>query len=39
MMSRVEGLEPDAVMIGMAVRARIVEQDGEPVVVFRPAEA
>ena len=38
MMSRVEGLEPDAVRIGMPVTARIVEQDGEPVVVFTPAE-
>lgn len=39
MMSRVEGAEPDAVAIGMPVQARIVEQDGEPVVVFTPAEA
>jgi len=38
MMSRVEGVEPDAVVIGMAVRAAIAEQDGEPVVVFTPAE-
>ncbi len=38
MMSRVEGLEPDAVAIGLAVRARIIEQEGEPVVVFVPAE-
>ena len=39
MMSRVEGVAPDAVVIGMAVRAAITEQDGEPVVVFTPAEA
>jgi uncharacterized OB-fold protein len=39
MMSRVEGIAPDAVGIGMAVRAKIVDQDGEPVVVFEPAEA
>ena len=39
MMSRVEGVAPDAVVIGMAVRAAIIEQDGEPVVVFTPAEA
>ena len=39
MMSRVEGVEPDAVVIGMGVRAMITEQDGEPVVVFTPAEA
>jgi uncharacterized OB-fold protein len=37
MMSRVEGVAPDAVSIGMAVRAKIVDQDGEPVVVFEPA--
>lgn len=39
MMSRVEGVEPEAVRIGMAVTARIVEQDGQPVVVFVPVEA
>jgi len=39
MMSRVEGIALDAVQIGMAVRAKIVTQDGEPVVVFEPAEA
>jgi len=39
MMSRVEGLDPAAVTIGMAVQARIVDQDGEPVVVFDVAEA
>ena len=38
MMSRVEGIVPDAVQIGMAVRAKIVAQDGEPVVVFEPEE-
>jgi len=37
MMSRVEGIAPEAVVIGMAVTARIVEQEGEPVVVFDPA--
>jgi len=39
MMSRVEGIAPDAVQIGMAVRARLVTQHGEPVVVFEPAGA
>ena len=39
LMSRVEGVEPDAVPIGMAVQASIVEQEGEPVLVFTPAEA
>jgi len=38
MMSRVEGLDAAAVAIGMAVRARIIDQDGEPVVVFDVAE-
>ncbi|MGB8364150.1 MAG: Zn-ribbon domain-containing OB-fold protein [Rhizomicrobium sp.] len=38
MMSRVEGIGPEEVAIGMAVRAKIVEQDGEPTVVFFPAE-
>ena len=39
LMSRVEGVEPDAVVIGMAVRARIVDQDGEPILVFTPQES
>ena len=39
MMSRVQGLAPDAVAIGMAVQASIIEQDGEPVVIFTPVEA
>jgi uncharacterized OB-fold protein len=38
MMSRVEGVEPAAVAIGMAVQARIVDQHGEPVVVFDAVE-
>ena len=33
MMSRVEGLAPEAVAIGMAVRARIVNEDGKAFVV------
>jgi uncharacterized OB-fold protein len=37
MMSRVEGLDAADVKIGMAVCARIVEVDGEPLVVFVPA--
>jgi uncharacterized OB-fold protein len=36
MMSRVEGLAPEEVRIGMAVRARIVNQDGNAFVVFDP---
>ena len=34
MMSRVEGVSPTAVSIGMAVRAAIIQEDGEPLVVF-----
>ena len=37
MMSRVEGIAPEAVKIGMAVRARIITEDDAPVVVFEPA--
>lgn len=37
MMSRVEGVAPEAVAIGMAVRARIVNEDGKAFVVFDPA--
>ncbi len=37
-MSRVEGVAPEDVKIGMAVTARIAEgEDGEPVVLFDPA--
>ncbi len=38
MMSRVEGVAPDAVHIGMAVRARISTQDDKPLVVFDPMD-
>ena len=37
MMSRVVGVAPDAVTIGMSVRARIDELGGERVVLFEPA--
>jgi uncharacterized OB-fold protein len=37
MMSRVEGLAPEAVTIGLRVVATIIEEDGRPLVVFRPA--
>lgn len=39
MMSRVEGVAPDEVRIGMAVTARIAEGDGGPIVVFEPEDA
>lgn len=37
MMSRVEGIEPDKVTIGMRVKARIADLDGAPGIVFDPA--
>jgi uncharacterized protein len=37
MMSRVEGLAPQEVKIGMSVRAKIVSEEDRPVVVFEPA--
>lgn len=38
MMSRVDGMAPTAVTIGLAVEARIVTEDGAPVVVFVAGE-
>jgi uncharacterized OB-fold protein len=38
MMSRVEGVAPEAVRIGMRVRARISTEDGKPLLVFDPLE-
>jgi len=39
MMSRVEGVPAPDVRIGLRVRAAVVTQDDEPVVIFRPEEA
>jgi len=39
MMARVEGIAPDAVTIGMKVKAKIGEAGGEPAIVFEPAGA
>ena len=39
MMSRVVGIAPDAVRIGMKVKAQLGEIDGAPVVLFAPAES
>lgn len=39
MMSRVDGVAPEAVRIGMAVTAYIDRSGDAPVVAFRPAEA
>lgn len=36
MMSRIESVAPEAVHIGMRVKARIVADDQAPYVVFRP---
>lgn len=38
MMSRVDGIDPAAIPIGMAVTARILEEDERHFVVFVPAE-
>ena len=35
--SRVEGVAPEDVVVGMRVKARVTEQDGGPIVVFDPA--
>ena len=37
MLSRVESIAPEAVLIGMAVRAKIVREGDRPLVVFEPA--
>ena len=39
MMSRVEGVAPEAVRIGMAVTASVDRSGETPMVVFRPADA
>ena len=36
MMSRVDGVPPEEVRIGMKVAARIIEEDGKPLLVFHP---
>ncbi|ATE58754.1 Zn-ribbon domain-containing OB-fold protein [Thauera sinica] len=38
LMSRVIGIEPTAVRIGMAVKAKIEQVDGQGVLFFEPAE-
>lgn len=39
MMSRVEGIAPDDVRIGMAVRAHVAPLEPQPLVLFTPQEA
>lgn len=36
LMSRVEGIVPEAVKIGMAVKAKLVAENGQTLVVFEP---
>jgi len=36
MMSRVDGLKPEDVRIGMKVKANIISEDGQPLLVFLP---
>lgn len=38
-MSRVEGIPPESVHIGIRVQARISQQDGAPILVFDPVDA
>jgi len=38
MMSRVDGIKPDEVKIGMSVQAKVIEENGRHIVVFVPAE-
>jgi hypothetical protein len=37
MMSRVDGIAPEAVRIGMPVKARVIRENDQPLVVFEPA--
>lgn len=39
MMSRVEGVSPDAVSIGMKVQAKVVDGDAGKLVIFNPEAA
>jgi uncharacterized OB-fold protein len=36
MMSRVDGIAPEDVKIGMTVQARVITEDGQALVVFHP---
>ncbi len=38
MMSRIDGMPPEAVAIGMAVRARVIQENGQGLVVFTAQE-
>ena len=38
MMSRIDGVAPEGLRIGMPVQARVLRGEGQPLVVFVPAE-
>jgi uncharacterized OB-fold protein len=38
MLSRIEGVTPDKVAIGMRVKAHVGSEDGTPLVLFRPTD-
>lgn len=38
LMSRVDGIAPDQVRIGMPVHAQVIQKDGQGLVTFRPIE-
>lgn len=37
LMSRIDGIDPEAVRIGMAVVARIISENDAPLLIFEPA--
>ena len=39
LMSRVDGMPPDNVRIGMLVQARVIQEDGQPLLVFEPRKS
>lgn len=38
LMSRIDGIDPSALAIGMKVRSKIIKENSEPLLVFVPAE-
>ena len=39
MMSRVDGLAPEKVTIGLSVKAKIIQENGQALLVFEPRDA
>ena len=39
LMSRVQGIAPEAVQIGQRVQAKVIQKDGKGLVVFEPVAA